>query len=116
MRLMGSKIAAKRLALAVDAPTIPGYNGDSQEDAVLAQEAERIGFPLLIKASAGGGGKGMREVHSSDDFAVELAGARRESLVAFGDGTVFLERLLQQPRHVEIQILGDTFGNLIHLS
>ncbi|MFL5706803.1 MAG: acetyl/propionyl/methylcrotonyl-CoA carboxylase subunit alpha [Ktedonobacteraceae bacterium] len=115
MRLMGSKIAAKRLALAVDAPTIPGYNGDSQEDAVLAEEAERIGFPLLIKASAGGGGKGMREVHSSADFAAQLAGARREALAAFGDGTVFLERLLQQPRHVEIQILGDTFGNLIHL-
>lgn len=115
MRLMGSKIAAKRLALAVDAPTIPGYNGDSQEDAVLAEEAERIGFPLLIKASAGGGGKGMREVHSSTDFAAQLAGARREALAAFGDGTVFLERLLQQPRHVEIQILGDTFGNLIHL-
>ena len=115
MRLMGSKIAAKRLALAVDAPTIPGYNGDSQEDAVLAQEAERIGFPLLIKASAGGGGKGMREVHSSAEFAAELAGARREALAAFGDGTVFLERLLQQPRHVEIQVLGDAFGNLIHL-
>lgn len=115
MRLMGSKIAAKRLALAVDAPIIPGYNGDSQEDAVLAQEAERIGFPLLIKASAGGGGKGMREVHSSADFAAQLAGARREALAAFADGTVFLERLLQQPRHVEIQVLGDTFGNLIHL-
>ncbi|HYL42236.1 MAG TPA: acetyl-CoA carboxylase biotin carboxylase subunit [Ktedonobacteraceae bacterium] len=115
MRLMGSKIAAKRLALAVDAPIIPGYNGDSQEDAVLAREAERIGFPLLIKASAGGGGKGMREVHSSADFAAQLAGARREALAAFADGTVFLERLLQQPRHVEIQVLGDTFGNLIHL-
>lgn len=115
MRLMGSKIAAKNLARSVDAPTIPGYNGDSQEDDVLEQEAGRIGFPLLIKASAGGGGKGMREVHAPEDFLEQLAGARREALASFGDGTVFLERLVQQPRHVEIQILGDTFGNLIHL-
>ncbi len=115
MRLMGSKIAAKRLAQSVGAPTIPGYNGDSQDDEILLQEARRIGFPLLIKASAGGGGKGMREVHSEADFLDQLAGARREALSAFGDGTVFLERLLLQPRHVEIQVLGDTFGHLIHL-
>ena len=115
MRLMGSKIAAKQLAMSVHAPVIPGYNGDSQDDAVLRQEAERIGLPLLIKASAGGGGKGMREVYRAADFSEQLAGARREALAAFGDGTVFLERLIQQPRHVEIQVLGDTFGNLIHL-
>jgi len=115
MRLMGSKIAAKRLAQAVGAPTIPGYNGDSQDDATLLQEARRIGFPVLIKASAGGGGKGMREVHHETDFLDQLAGARREAISAFGDGTVFLERLLLQPRHVEIQVLGDTFGHLIHL-
>src|SRR5438067_2448260 len=115
MRLMGSKIAAKQLALSVHAPVIPGYNGDSQDDAVLRQEAERIGFPLLIKASAGGGGKGMREVHAPDAFMEQLAGARREALSAFGDDTVFLERLLQQPRDIEIQVLGDTFGILIHL-
>ncbi len=115
MRLMGSKIAAKQVAQAVNAPTIPGYNGESQEDAVLLKEAERIGFPLLIKASAGGGGKGMREVHTAADFLEQLAGARREALASFGDGTVFLERLLLQPRHIEIQVLGDTFGNLIHV-
>ncbi len=115
MRLMGSKIAAKRLAQSVGAPTIPGYNGDSQDDATLLQEARRIGFPVLIKASAGGGGKGMREVHAEADFLDQLAGARREAISAFGDGTVFLERLLLQPRHVEIQVLGDTFGHLIHL-
>src|SRR2546427_8220210 len=115
MHLMGSKIAAKELAVSVHAPIIPGYNGESQEDEVLMREAERIGFPLLIKASAGGGGKGMREVYTDDNFAEQLAGARREALAAFGDGTVFLERLIQQPRHVEIQVLGDTFGNLIHL-
>ncbi len=115
MRLMGSKIAAKQLAQSVGAPTIPGYNGESQDDMVLMSEAQRIGFPLLIKASAGGGGKGMREVHAAADFKEQLAGARREAQAAFGDATVFLERFVQQPRHVEIQVLGDTFGNLIHL-
>jgi len=115
MRLMGSKIAAKKLAQSVNAPIIPGYNGESQDETILLLEAERIGFPLLIKASAGGGGKGMREVHQHVDFAEQLAGVRREAVASFGDGTVFLERLIQQPRHVEIQILGDTFGNLIHL-
>jgi len=115
MRLMGSKIAAKRLAQSVGVPIIPGYNGESQDDEVLISEAFHIGFPLLIKASAGGGGKGMREVHTAGDFKEQLAGAQREAQAAFGDATVFLERLIQQPRHVEIQVLGDTFGNLIHL-
>jgi 3-methylcrotonyl-CoA carboxylase alpha subunit len=115
MRLMGSKIAAKQLAISVDAPVIPGYNGEQQDDETLARAAERVGYPLLIKASAGGGGKGMREVYEAADFREQVAGARREALAAFGDGTVFLERLLRQPRHVEIQILGDTHGNLIHL-
>ena len=115
MRLMGSKIAAKQLAQSVNAPIIPGYNGASQDEAILRAEAERIGFPLLIKASAGGGGKGMREVHHPVDFVEQLAGAQREAVASFGDGTVFLERLIQQPRHVEIQILGDSHGNLIHL-
>jgi 3-methylcrotonyl-CoA carboxylase alpha subunit len=115
MRLMGSKIAAKQLAQSVGVPTIPGYNGESQDDAILISEAQRIGFPLLIKASAGGGGKGMRIVYAAADFREQLAGARREAQTAFGDATVFLERLIQQPRHVEIQVLGDTFGNLIHL-
>ncbi len=115
MQLMGSKIVAKQLAQSVGAPTIPGYNGESQDDMVLMSEAQRIGFPLLIKASAGGGGKGMREVHAAADFKEHLAGARREAQAAFGDATVFLERFVQQPRHVEIQVLGDTFGNLIHL-
>ena len=115
MRLMGSKIAAKQLAESVNAPTIPGYNGESQEDEELLREARRIGFPLLIKASAGGGGKGMREVHKRADFLEQLAGARREALASFGDATVFLERLILRPRHIEIQVLGDQHGNLIHL-
>ena len=115
MRLMGSKIAAKRLAASVNAPTIPGYNGESQDDSILLQEALKIGFPLLIKASAGGGGKGMREAHTRGEFLEQLAGARREALAGFGDATVFLERLILRPRHVEIQVLGDQHGNLIHL-
>src|SRR5579883_2519638 len=115
MRLMGSKIAAKRLAKSVNAPTIPGYNGESQEDEMLLSEARRIGFPLLIKASAGGGGKGMREVPKRADFLEQLAGARRDAQASFGDATVFLERLILRPRHIEIQVLGDRHGNLIHL-
>jgi 3-methylcrotonyl-CoA carboxylase alpha subunit len=115
MRLMGSKIAAKKLAAVVDAPTVPGYNGDEQADEVLLHEAQRIGFPLLIKASAGGGGKGMRVASRQEDLLEQLAAARREALASFGDATVFLERLLLHPRHVEIQVLGDQQGNLIHL-
>src|SRR5262249_16834265 len=115
MRLMGSKIAAKQLAQSADVPTVPGYNGTSQSDAALMSEAQHIGFPLLIKASAGGGGKGMRSVYNAEGFLEQLAGARREALAAFGDETVFLERLIQKPRHIEIQILGDQYGHLIHL-
>jgi 3-methylcrotonyl-CoA carboxylase alpha subunit len=115
IRLMGSKIAAKQLAQSVGAPIVPGYNGTSQNNATLLTEAQRIGFPLLIKASAGGGGKGMRTVAGTEDFLEQLAGARREAQAAFGDETVFLERLIQEPRHVEIQILGDHYGHVIHL-
>ena len=115
MRLMGSKIAAKELAQSVDVPVVPGYSGEHQDKDFLLQEAQRIGFPLLIKASAGGGGKGMREVWRLSDFPAELDGAKREALASFGDDMVFLERLIQQPRHVEIQVLGDRYGNIIHL-
>ena len=115
MRLMGSKIEAKRIAQSVDAPTVPGYAGASQDVETLMREAERIGFPLLIKASAGGGGKGMREVHEIGAFQEQLAGAQREAKASFGDETVFLERLVLQPRHVEIQVLGDSYGTLVHL-
>lgn len=115
MRQMGSKIAAKQLAQSVGAPTVPGYNGEQQDADTLFAEAQRIGFPLLIKAAAGGGGKGMRVVSNADDFIEQLAGARREAGAAFGDETVFLERLLLRPRHIEIQVLADQYGHTIHL-
>ena len=115
MRLMGSKIAAKQLAQSVGAPVVPGYIGDNQEEIFLQREAQRAGFPLLIKASAGGGGKGMREVHDEKLFLEALAGAKREALASFGDDAIFLERLIARPRHIEIQVLADRHGNVIHL-
>ncbi|WP_069805752.1 acetyl/propionyl/methylcrotonyl-CoA carboxylase subunit alpha [Thermogemmatispora onikobensis] len=115
MRLMGSKIAARQVAQQVGVPTVPGYDGSQQDPQRLLQEAERIGVPLLIKAAAGGGGKGMRVVRSLEDFPAQLEGAQREALAAFGDGTVFLERLLEQPRHIEFQVLADTHGQVLHL-
>jgi 3-methylcrotonyl-CoA carboxylase alpha subunit len=115
MRVMGSKAAAKDLMLRHGVPLVPGYHGDDQNPARLLGEAERIGFPVLIKASAGGGGRGMREVGSAAEFAAALAGAKREAEAAFGEGCVLLEKFLQQPRHIEIQIFADRHGNSVHL-
>jgi 3-methylcrotonyl-CoA carboxylase alpha subunit len=115
IRAMGSKIEAKRLVAEAGAPVVPGYQGDDQADGTLAAEAERIGFPLLIKASAGGGGKGMRRVDAMDEFAAALAGARREAQSAFGDERMLLERYLRSPKHLEVQILADAAGNTLHL-
>ncbi|NDG48919.1 MAG: ATP-grasp domain-containing protein, partial [Rhodospirillales bacterium] len=115
IRAMGSKAEAKRIMVAAGVPTVPGYHGDGQDEALLATEAARIGFPVLIKASAGGGGKGMRPVLRAEDFAAELAGARREAQAAFGDDRVLLEKYLQRPRHVEVQVFGDSHGRITHL-
>src|SRR5260221_609868 len=115
MRLMGSKIAAKRAVELAGVPTVPGYAGPARDTRGLLKEAQRIGFPVLIKAAAGGGGKGMREVNNPRDFAEALEAARREALAAFGDDTIFLEKLLVAPRHVEFQILADAQGNTVHL-
>jgi len=112
---MGSKIEAKRLVADAGAPVVPGYQGDDQSESLLYREAERIGVPLLIKASAGGGGKGMRRVDALDGFADALAGARREAKAAFGDDRVLLERYLASPKHLEVQILADRAGNVLHL-
>ncbi|MCX8133703.1 MAG: biotin/lipoyl-binding protein [Roseococcus sp.] len=115
IRAMGSKAEAKRLMVAAGVPTVPGYHGAAQDDAHLAAEAGRIGFPVLIKASAGGGGKGMRPVHDPARFLEELHGARREALAAFGDDRVLIEKYLTRPRHVEVQVMGDSHGRIVHL-
>jgi 3-methylcrotonyl-CoA carboxylase alpha subunit len=112
---MGSKSAAKRIMESAGVPCVPGYHGDDQEEATLVDEAARIGFPLLIKATAGGGGKGMRIVRSQDGLAEALAGARREAQAAFGDDRVLLERFIESPRHIEMQVFGDTHGAVVHL-
>jgi 3-methylcrotonyl-CoA carboxylase alpha subunit len=115
IRAMGSKAESKRLMVAAGVPTVPGYHGEAQDDAHLAAEAGRIGFPVLIKASAGGGGKGMRPVSDAARFLEELHGARREALAAFGDDRVLIEKYLTRPRHVEVQVMGDTHGTVTHL-
>ena len=115
IRAMGSKSAAKALMERAGVPLVPGYHGAAQDDATLAEAARRIGFPLLIKPSAGGGGKGMRVVERADEFDQQLAGARREAASAFGDDQVLLEKYLARPRHVEIQVFADTHGNMVSL-
>ncbi len=112
---MGSKIESKRLARAAGVACVPGYDGDDQSDARLAAEAQALGYPLLIKASAGGGGKGLRRVDSAAEFAGQLATARAEARAAFGDERMLLERCITRPRHLEVQLLGDRHGGLVHL-
>ena len=112
---MGSKIESKRIAETAGVPTVPGYHGDAQDDATLAKAAARIGFPVLIKASAGGGGRGMRRVDRANDFVAELNAAKAEAEAAFGDNAVLLEKYILNPRHLEVQLAGDRFGNLVHL-
>ncbi len=115
MDTVGYKVRAKELARRAGVPTIPGYDGEDEGEARLQEEARRIGFPVLVKASAGGGGRGMRAVTDEDDFIEAVRGARREAEAAFGDGSVFLEKLVEDPRHVEVQVIGDQRGNVIHL-
>ncbi|HEY4442205.1 MAG TPA: acetyl-CoA carboxylase biotin carboxylase subunit [Candidatus Elarobacter sp.] len=112
---MGSKIEAKRRVRAAGVPVVPGYDGDDQRDEALRSEAHRIGTPVLIKASAGGGGRGMRVVDDLAQFDEALAAARREAKAAFGDDTMLLERYVRRPRHVEFQILADAHGATVHL-
>ena len=112
---MGHKAAAKRLMLGAGVPCVPGYDGDDQSPQRLAAEAERIGYPLMVKAVAGGGGRGMRLVSAASGFADALRSAQSEAEHAFGDGTVLLERAISLPRHIEIQVLADRHGGAIHL-
>lgn len=115
MTLMGSKIAAKETMEKAGVPTVPGYFGEDQSLERLQTEAQKVGFPLLVKASAGGGGKGMRVVRSLEALPDALAAAQREALNAFGDDTVFLERYFEKVRHIEFQIMADAQGNTVHV-
>ncbi|WP_418315648.1 acetyl/propionyl/methylcrotonyl-CoA carboxylase subunit alpha [Piscinibacter sakaiensis] len=112
---MGSKSAAKELMDKAGVPLVPGYHGRDNDPALLQREAERIGFPVLIKASAGGGGRGMRRVDKAEDFASSLASCQREAQASFGDDHVLVERYVTKPRHIEIQVFGDSHGNIVHL-
>jgi 3-methylcrotonyl-CoA carboxylase alpha subunit len=115
IRAMGLKDAAKTLMLKSGVPVVPGYHGDRQEPAFLAKQAAAIGYPVLVKARAGGGGKGMRRVDRAGDFAAALEGAQREAQASFGDPRVLIERYVTRPRHIEVQVFADTHGNAIHL-
>ena len=112
---MGLKAESKQLMEKAGVPLVPGYHGHDQNPALLQREADRIGYPVLIKASAGGGGKGMRAVDRAEDFAAALASCQREAINSFGDDAVLIEKYVQRPRHIEIQVFGDTHGNCVYL-
>src|SRR5690606_36771842 len=115
MRLLGGKSEAKAIAIAAGVPVVPGYQGEDQRPEILAEAARGIGFPVMIKAVAGGGGRGMRLVEREEDFAALLASAQREAEAAFGDPRVLIEKVVTAPRHVEVQVFGDSHGNVVHL-
>jgi 3-methylcrotonyl-CoA carboxylase alpha subunit len=115
MTAMGSKSGSKALMEKAGVPLVPGYHGEAQDEATLAKAADRIGFPVLVKASAGGGGRGMRVVSSAAELAAAIVSAKREAKAAFGDDRMLVEKYVQNPRHIEVQIIGDSHGNLLSL-
>jgi 3-methylcrotonyl-CoA carboxylase alpha subunit len=115
MRAMGSKSGSKLLMEKAGVPLVPGYHGEAQDDATLAAAAKKIGFPVLVKASAGGGGRGMRIVRAASELAAAVESAKREAKAAFGDDRMLIEKLVQNPRHIEVQVIGDSHGNLLSL-
>ena len=115
IKAMGLKAQSKQLMEKAGVPLVPGYHGANQDAALLQAEADRIGYPVLIKASAGGGGKGMRAVEKAEDFADALAGCKREAINSFGDDAVLIEKYVQRPRHIEIQVFADTQGHCVYL-
>lgn len=115
IRAMANKAEAKRLMIQHEVPCVPGYDGADQSDEALAQEAGRIGYPIMLKAVAGGGGKGMRLVKGAADFADALARARSEATRSFGNGEIMIEKAIVAPRHVEVQVFADAYGNVVHL-
>jgi 3-methylcrotonyl-CoA carboxylase alpha subunit len=115
MTAMGSKSGSKALMEKAGVPLVPGYHGEAQDEATLAKAADAIGFPVLVKASAGGGGRGMRVVNSAGELAAAIVSAKREAKAAFGDDRMLIEKFVQNPRHIEVQIIGDSHGNLLSL-
>jgi 3-methylcrotonyl-CoA carboxylase alpha subunit len=115
MIAMGSKSGSKSLMEKAGVPLVPGYHGEAQDDATLAQAADRIGFPVLVKASAGGGGRGMRIVRSAGELTASIVSAKREAKAAFGDDRMLIEKYVDNPRHIEVQVIGDSHGNLLSL-
>jgi 3-methylcrotonyl-CoA carboxylase alpha subunit len=115
MTAMGSKSGSKFLMEQAGVPLVPGYHGEAQDEATLAKAADKIGFPVLVKASAGGGGRGMRIVRSATELAAAVTSAKREAKAAFGDDRMLIERFVQNPRHIEVQVIGDSHGNLLSL-
>ncbi len=115
IKAMGLKAESKQLMEKAGVPLVPGYHGADQSPELLKREADRIGYPVLIKASAGGGGKGMRAVDKAEDFDAALASCKREAINSFGNGNVLVERYAQRPRHIEIQVFGDTHGNYVYM-
>lgn len=115
MTAMGSKSGSKELMEKAGVPLVPGYHGEAQDDATLAKAAEKVGFPILVKASAGGGGRGMRVVRSADELGPAIISAKREAKAAFGDDRMLIEKYVDNPRHIEVQIIGDSHGNLLSL-
>src|SRR5574343_1403714 len=115
IQAMGLKAESKRLMEQAGVPLVPGYHGSNQDPALLQAEADRIGYPVLIKASAGGGGKGMRAVEKSEDFMAALESCKREATSSFGSDAVLIEKYVQRPRHIEIQVVGDTQGHCVYL-
>ncbi len=114
MRLLGDKIAARKLAQQARVPVVPGSDGAIKKESEAIKLANEIGYPVMIKASAGGGGRGMRVVHNDMSLRAALSSASAEAEAAFGDGTVYLEKFIAEPRHVEVQIMADSFGNIVH--
>jgi len=112
---MGSKSESKRIMEAAGVPILQGYHGDEQDPQFLLSKARQIGFPVMLKASLGGGGKGMRIVHSEQEFMDQLEAAKREAKKSFNDEHMILEKYVVRPRHIEVQIFGDKLGNYVHM-
>jgi 3-methylcrotonyl-CoA carboxylase alpha subunit len=116
IRAMGSKAESKKIMEAAKVPIVPGYHGDSKDPEVLLKESKRIGFPVMLKASLGGGGKGMRIVRNEGEFMQQLESAKNEAMKGFKDDHMIIEKYIEKPRHIEVQVFGDKHGNYVYLN